>query len=231
MPHNNRSADHERGNAFLLIMLGIALFAALIFTVSQGTQEGTGNMTRRQAEIAAADILDYAQRLERGAQHLQARRISENNISFENDFVAGYSNANCSISRCKIFDADGGAVAWKAPPVGANDGSDWVFTGANYVKGLGAVADQTDAELLAILPNVTRTLCAMLNEKLGIDGIPQENADSATTKYQGSFATTPKLIEEGSGTALDGVRSACFEGDTSPAAGTYHFYHVLLQRP
>ncbi len=222
----------ESGNVFLIIMMGIALFAALMFTFARGAQEGTGNLSRKKAEIIATDIITYAQRAERGVNRLLSKSVSENDISFENGIEAGYTNAGCAADSCKVFAPSGGAISWANPPEDANDGSAWIFTGANYVKGLGAAADATDAELLLILPNVNQTVCTQINKKLGISGIPQENADSLTTKFTGTFAAAPELIEENNGgTALDEVRTACFEGENTPAAGTYHFYHVLLQRP
>ena len=48
----------ESGNAFLIVMLGIALFAALAFTVSRSMRsDNTSRLSQREAVLAAADIL------------------------------------------------------------------------------------------------------------------------------------------------------------------------------
>ncbi len=229
----------ERGNAIFFVLIGVALFGALMFSFSRSGRQGGENISDKQADIAASDILSYAQKMERAVSRIRRKSISENDISFDNQFVSGYVNGGCAAPvspRCLVFNPAGGAVNWKPPAERANNGDEWVFTGANRVKGLGAVGNATDAELLAILPNVKLPVCQKINEQLGLTAAntapPQENLDSSLTLFQGAFPIAPKLIEEkGGGTALDGVLSGCFQGDTTPAAGTYHFYHVLIQRP
>lgn len=231
----SKQRNSESGNAFFIVILTVGLFAALMFSFSRSAQQGSGNLSEKQAEIFASDIMDYAQKIERGTARVLSRGFSETALSFENDLVSGYANANCTSDQCKVFHTSGGAVTWQSPTTLMNGGSEWIITGGNYVKGLGAAGDITDSELLLILPDVRRVICQELNQRLGITTAgaapPQENGDSDTTLFTGSFSASPELIEESGGSALDGHTSGCFEGDNSPASGTYHFYHVLLQRP
>lgn len=218
--------DTESGNAFFIVLLGVFLFAALMFTFSRSARQGGENISDKRAEMVATDIISYAQKIERVVNRMRSRSVSENDISFENSFVAGYANGNCSVDKCKVF-AGPGSASWQSPPKNANDASDWVFTGGNYVDGLGSAADKTDAELLMILPNVLRSVCTEINAYLGISGIPLENGSHDGTFFTGTFPVAPDLIEENAGTALEGVTAGCFEG----AGSTYHFYQVLIQRP
>lgn len=226
-PRNNKD---ESGNAFFIVLLGVVLFAALMFTFSRSARQGGENIDDKRAEILATDIIAYAQKIERRVNNLRRRSVSENDISFENDFVLTYTNPNCSVDRCKIFKGSG-SINWQSPPEGANDGSDWVFTGSNYIDGLGSAGNAADAELLVMLPNVLRSVCAQINEYLDINGIPQNTGNTNDTVFTGSFTASPALIKEDVGTALEGQSSGCFEGAGTPPAGTYHFYHVLIQRP
>lgn len=221
---------NESGNAFFIVLLGVVLFAALMFTFSRSARQGGENIDDKRAEILATDIIAYAQKLERRVNNLRRRNVSENDISFENDFVLTYTNPNCGDDRCKIFKGSG-SISWQEPPEGSNDGSDWIFTGSNYVDGLGSAGNAADAELLVMLPNVLRSVCAQINEYLDINGIPQNTGTANDTAFTGSFTATPALIKENAGTALERQSSGCFEGAGTPPAGTYHFYHVLIQRP
>ena len=137
MPRSNS----ESGNVFMFIMLGIALFAALMFTFSRGAHEGGGRLSKKQAEMAAMDIIAYANKLERAVARVQQKGISENDISFDNAFVSGYDNASCTTNTCKVFSTGGGNITYQRPSDSVNDGSDWVITGANYVKGMGAIGE------------------------------------------------------------------------------------------
>lgn len=224
------SRTRESGNAFFIVLLGVVLFAALMFTFSRSARQGGENIDGKRAEILATDIVSYAQRIERRVNNLRRRSISENDISFENDFDLNYTNPNCGDDRCKIFKGSG-SISWQEPPTGGNDGSGWVFTGGNYVDGMGAAGNAADAELLMILPNVLRSVCAQINDYVGVGGIPKNTGNSDDTAFTGNFSATPELIKEDGGTALEGEASGCFEGAGTPPSGTYHFYHVLIRRP
>jgi hypothetical protein len=226
--HKNDGYRNDSGNAFFIILLGVVLFAALMFTFSRSVRQGGENISIKKAELMATDIIAHAQRVERTVNLLRRRSVSENDISFENTFDAGYVNAGCGTPNCKVFVGRPG-ILYQRPPEGANDGTEWVFTGANYVDGLGAAGDRTDSELLIILPNVLQSVCEKINEYLGIAGVPQEDGNSSLTKFTGTFSNTPETIaENGGGTSLERVKTGCYEniGD-----GTYRFYHVLIQRP
>lgn len=219
----------ESGNVFIFILLGVVLFAALSFTVARGMRGDTvSTMSEREAVLAASDILNYAQKLERAVNRIRSRGVSESDISFENTGVAGYTNANCTDNACRIFASSGGAASWKSPPSGANDGSDWVMTGQSCIEDLGTGAagcgsdgNGSNEELLAILPNVATNLCTAINDRLGISGIPADGGGGvSSTKFTGSFA-------DGTEVSLPGGPhdAACFS-----FGGNNYFYAVLLAR-
>ena len=217
----------ERGNAFFIILIGVVLFAALSFTIARGMRsEGTNNLTKRQADLAATDIIAYGQRLERGISQLRRKNISENDISFANTQVAGYAHATPQPDSSKLFHLSGGAVSWKSPPPKASDGSDWHFTGSTCIAGVGTgstgcSSDTTsNEELLAILPNLTENVCNALNSRLGISSTPTDAGSGySTTKFTGSYADGTEIIP---GTSYG---AACFKNGSA-----FHYYVVLLAR-
>ncbi len=225
MPQNNRQS--EQGNIFIIILMGIILFAALSFSISRGMRsDTTSNLSNQESALAASDILAYAQKIERAVNRLRRRGISENDISFDQTFVAGYTHGQPDTN--KIFTTTGGAVSWQSPPAGANDGSDWIFTGATCIAdvGTGATGCDSDAdisneELIATLGNVDTAVCTEINDRLNISGIVADTGGGAsTTKYQGAFADGTEIIMAGGP-----FTAGCFS-----RSGNNHFYYALIER-
>lgn len=224
-----KSKNAQAGNVFVIIMLGVVLFGALMFIVSRGVNESPQSISDKRARIIAADVLSYAQKLERAVSRLLSHGVSENNISFENPRVAGYNYAGCSSADCKVFDPQGGAVSWQSPPEDANDGSEWLFTGGTCVAdiGQGGAGCESDGvsneELIAILPNVKLEVCTEINTRLGISGIPvNAGGGYSVTKFVGAFADDEMPDN------MDGQSAGCFDGGAGQSG--YHFYMVLNAR-
>lgn len=220
--------NSQSGNVFFIVMVAVALFAALMFTFSRGARQGGDNLSSKQAEVMAADVLDYVQRVERGVSRVYGRGFSENAISFQNEYISGYENANCTQTRCRVFHKEGGAVAFRPlEPRWTNSATYWNFTGNNPVIGIGTdCADSSCSELLMVLEDVPPTLCAALNKRLGIAApIPTDDGIDLT-EYDGAFAynSTDDIGDEDA--VLEEKRSACFE----ETGGNNFFYHVLLER-
>lgn len=225
--HTPSTATHpESGNVFIFILLGVALFTSLIFAVSKSMRsQNATQMSEREARLAAADILDTAQKIERGVARVYGRGISESEISFANPIVSGYTHSQPD--KNKVFASTGGGISWISPAANVNDGSEWIITGATCIADLGTGAtgcdsdsDTSNEELLLILPNVKQVVCSELDRLLKISSIPADTGSSySTTKYTGSFADGTE-INVGSA-----YKTACYS-----KSGAYHFYHTLLAR-
>ena len=104
-----RVADDCSGNAFYIILLGVVLFAALMFVFTRGAKQGVTGMTTRQAQLAADDIMTFAQQVQRGVDRVYANDCPESQLNFDQSYDAGYTNAAAPADKhCNIFDPAGG---------------------------------------------------------------------------------------------------------------------------
>lgn len=215
----------QSGNVFLIILIGVVLFAALAMTISRSMRsESTAALSGREAALAAADILSYAQKLERSVSRLRRKGVSENEISFNNNFVSGYAHGQPDSH--KIFSPAGGLVTWQSPAPGVNDASPWHFTGSTCIPDIGTGSagcgsdGTSNEELIAVLPNVNQTQCEKINDQLDISGIPPDSGGGySSAKFTGGFSDDTEIV------LGDSYNAACFS-----RAGANHFYAVLLAR-
>ncbi len=240
MPPNNLYHD-QSGNIFLIILLGVALFAALSFSVSRGLQStNTSTLSDREIKLAVSDLLSYAQRVSQGVDRVRRNGCSENDISFYMPGIpelTGYEHATEVEDRCKVFHPDGGGATYRAPMEGVNNGGPWYFL-SNRVGNFGnSVNTGTAAEdLTLILRGVDIKVCDQINaETNGFDiwesggnhnafGPSPPNLIRFTGSYDAGFAG----INRGSNNPPE---TGCFCDGSSPCNNNIrHFYSVLLTR-
>lgn len=228
----------QRGNALWYILIAIILIGALTILVTRSGSNTSQTADIEQLRIKASQIMRYAKGLEAAIDRMKMRGISENSISFENTTTAtNYTNAACTVSDCKLFDTGGGGEQYREPPEGVNDGSEWIFTGANNVgttaNPVGRTAAQTGNDLLMLLPNANSDLCIQINRDLAVGTagtLPTDASGLVTTAFTGAYANATNLID-GNPTPfeLDAKRGGCFI-NTAPNPDVTYFYWVLLAR-
>jgi len=228
MPASGHKKSSENGNAFIFILIAIALFGALAFTFTRGAKQGTGNISKQQAKVAAQEIINYARLLEGAVDRVRRNGCSESQLNFENAVVAGYSNTSAPTDgSCDIFETTGGRAIWATPPTNSSDDTSYLITGGNTVPNVG---NNASPDLVLLLNSVDRNVCIELNNYLGVDNPgdapPQDSDGIDTTLFTGSFAATEEITTSA---VLDDVSVACIT-DTSPDPDTDHFYSVLLAR-
>lgn len=232
---NSRASHNQSGNVFLIILVGIVLFAALMFTFSRGVTQGTSGMAGREAELAASDIVAYGQQMQRATERLIARGISEEDISFDNIEDTNYVNPACTDNRCLIFHPEGGSVRWETPPDGINYTSATYFIGPNRVgsaDGTTANIGTAARDLVLMLP-VNKEVCDAINAQTSkIDTWANASTSNRTTRFIGNY-------DAAAGTVIARANennqppSGCFcEGSLpcSPATEQLYYYHVLYAR-
>jgi len=234
MPPNKHihARKSERGNVFLFILLGVALFGALSFTIARGFHsDTTSTMSTRQAELAASDILNYAQRMERAVNRLRRKGCSENEISLQRDANGNgiiqdtsgdHFNSNAPTDKsCHIFHTDGTNFTYNKI-----NGYDYNISGANGIIGIGCDGSQQCTELTFIIKNVDESLCEELNQKLNVTGIPTDtNGASGFSVFRGTFLNLASIGNTDAN--LAGQTSACYMDSDD---NMFIFYHVMLVR-
>lgn len=248
---NNRRAEH--GNVFIFILLGVVLFAALSYTVARSMRSDTAsNISKQQATLAASEIINHAQRIERAINRMRRNGISESDISFANSFVSGYEHTPIQPDTNRIFEPQGGNITYLEPEAKwlANFGTapdlygEWYFPDATRIHRLGPNGqDNSEAhndgisneDLIAVLPYIKQDICIAINKRLSVSAdntIPQDSNslwEATEPKFTGTF-TDSGLSIEGGGSGLANAPAACIEGNANPAADTYHFYYALILR-
>ncbi len=243
MQQNSKS---ENGNVFIIILVAVALFGALIFTFSRSGSQGISSISKQEAKIAAQEIINYARLVEGAVDRVRRNGCSENEISFENLIVSGYSNSNSpSDNSCHVFDDNGGKISYKAPKTEWLDGShvselvygQIFFTVRTEIPGVGIDDHPTDSdgELIMNIPYINKNICLTINALLKHQDSNNDGLDllaggqiNLTLPFNGVTSGTTSNLR---GTEVDGTLNGCFRsiGAGSPL-GSFHFYHVLLAR-
>ncbi len=236
------SKNSENGNALWFILIAVILLGLLTMVLSRGGSSVDQTGDYEQQRIKSGQIMRYAKSIETAIQEMKLRDISENDISFANPTTAtDYTNNNCDSAAdrpypgCLIFDVEGAGLSYRNFP-DTNDGSDWIFTGANNVgtaaSPIGTTASVTGNDIIMLLPNMNQGVCIQINRDLevGTPGtLPVDTAGIDTTAFTGTFASGGPSILDGDGAPfeLDNQNAGCF---TDANTSTTYFYYVVLAR-
>lgn len=232
MPQN-KDLSNQSGNIFMIILIGVMLFAALLYTFSRSLQTGNSSISAQQAEIAAQEILNYARMLDNAVSRVRQYGCSENEISFENDEVESkYINLSApSDNSCHIFKQNGGGIEWQETPYG-----DIFIDDGNCITdvGRGTSCTSADAELLLYVADIDAPICLEINNRVNnIDkNTPPSSVDFDINLiddgFEGAFnAGTPIIL---TGETIDTYATGCGQDSSGTTSGQYIFYHTLIAR-
>lgn len=225
--------NSQAGNVFMIILLAIAMFGALAFTISRSMRSSSvTTMSERTVDLAASDMISFAQGLQRAVDRVRSNGCSENEISFENPVVAGYANAGTPSDKCKIFSPDGGAATWRKAPEGAATDLNWRFLSNKIGKADGTkIFGTTGEDLVVALSGVNIQVCDKINEKVsGYTSWESTGAHNATTKFIGAFTAGGDGINRANLWPIPESGCFCDTGGTCSDTTTNVFYHTLLTR-
>lgn len=176
------------------------------------------------------------------------RGYSNTQISFENDFVLGYSNPNCTIDECKIFTLNGGGINYQMPKPDwlDSDYSSELRYGELYFHATASAdgAGTNSDDLIMFIPYVGKDICIAINKALGIkplsDEVPSETNGpfAINIKFSGTYGFAYDLKVSGNATTgepniLSGKMAGCTKASgtaSTPPLGSYHYFQVLIAR-
>jgi hypothetical protein len=199
----------EKGNALIFILIAIALLGLLTVTLSRSGDSTNDSGDYEQNQIAASEILSYAKSIENAVQMLLARGCSENDISFENNVVAGYTNPNAPTDNsCHVFDVAGAGMTYQSTPI---------FTGAYQITDVGT----TRAELLLLLEDQNSLICAQV---IALSGTPSIDENYNTpAQFVGIYDNTNAIGDPGE---TEGVEAGCFTNTNDNSSIMYLVLHA-----
>lgn len=257
-PRDNNPRSSEAGGALWFILMAIALLVALTLTITRSTDNVQQNGTRERDRILASAILRQAKGMAAIVEQARGNNVPENNISFENTGVTGYTTVFSSASTSStvpygLFYSSGGGITYTAPDSEWLDSSqsaqlspkygEWYFYGTTCIPGVGTGADASacaaspsTSELIVSIPWITASLCVEINRQAGVTNLtnpirpPVATSDvyGTPTKFVGAFSTGGVLSSAGG--EFNGKQAGCFEGGASSPDSGYHFYQVLIPR-
>lgn len=238
-PANTRA---DSGNALFLILIGVALFAALSYAVTQ-TGRGGSSTSKEQVILLSGRISDYAASLESAVNRMPLiNKVNaydlyfNQNVSKRNDGTlvetALGSPADPSLY---VFHAQGGGVAAQVfedaskPCSGASSCATAAWkaghTGIRWYNIPGVGTSTADLTLVVIL--VSDAVCAQLSKASDTGGtmpsiaIPDSAIPSPGTPPSASLL--PLTSSGGGAPAFAGMRDFCAKDNL----GNTYYMHVL----
>lgn len=171
----------EAGNAFIIILIMIALLTALTLSITR-MGNNSSEVPQEQAGVIASQVLRQANTIANAVNGLLSKGCSLTQLSFDNTIVTGFTNVQSpSDKSCWIFDSAGAGLTFPVPPKSANDATNWTFVRGNNVVGVGPERDtgvsnsgtdcspMTDCQdLIAILPFVDANVCKAIDVQANI---------------------------------------------------------------
>lgn len=250
--------NKERGSIFFYILIGIALFAALSFAVTQSVRmsAGTDGTTISSSEKATLNISDIGQYMEtlkmRVFQLTNSDGIPEGQLDFRNDVYkladdsnnGGNTNASCTTSSCRIFSPYNPTgvipvVYLNGVNATAQGNASLPQNGHGQVKqiiisGVGS----PEPELVFLIHGVTPELCNSYNAKQGLTSsysdattltsMGEADTTSVPVAFTGSYSTTNEFGEEA--TEFAGKKSFCAPAFTDAQNNKLAIWQVLKIR-
>lgn len=225
--------NSQRGNVLFIIFIGIALFAALSFAVSQGMRSGGGSVGKEKTSLGVNELLQYSNAVSQSIKAVKALNgCSDTQINFANTIISGYSNASAPTDKtCDIFEQQGGGLTYQIPDDKILDPAyqsatayrKWLFTGRFCINsvgtGVGSTCAAENAELLMILPYINNEACNKLVELMNNPNAPSANT-GFTNYFTGTYGTVPMTSS-----MITGKRLGCYSYN-----GLNAFFFVLLAR-
>ncbi len=226
-PHSLIKSAAQGGSVMVWILVGIGLLAALTFAFIRSNRGSTAMVSTEVTKANAHEILDYANSVKTAVRRMKLRGVGEDEICFFSDAWgdAGYNYGTCSTPANRVFDAAGGGVLYKKPPITGSTSAAWRFMAIQ----MGNVGDDAEKDLVMEASGVTRNLCLKLNEILGVTntaGEPptDESSDPTPSKFDGTFPAEVAL-HPGDVPETTGKQAYC-----RTFGGAYFFDYVLVSR-
>lgn len=245
----------QNGNAIVIILVAVALFAGLAYTFMSGAKSGTGNLTSGRASIYAQEIIDYGKQIESRINKLRQQGCSEQQFDMENSvwayydntpfYAAGHNTNAPGDDSCDVFgaqfkarnidvsmtDLQGSALSATSTKLGSM---------AIFVANMPGIGVAGNKDLVLILPWINNETCMKINDMLGITngatlppthgGLLYTASSGANNSiYNGSMTAGAGTISDTSGGNITGKTAFCSRYVLGGIT-TNRYFQILLAR-
>ena len=232
----DRSFPAQQGNALLIVLIGVALFAALAFAISSSRTSVVGATTKEKARVIATEMIQYGDAV--GSTVNKLLLVGGAKFTGSSDTSPSFYTTGVSTdyqtggpANFEVFSMSGGGLAHQDPPQGACLSScAYDFTAGVYLKGIG---DDGKDDLAMVVRDVDPQVCTMINEvqKNGWsstpsgDQFPLEVFSGINFCDVGGCGETHYFTGDA---AFDRKKSFCYQ--EAGGAQRYVFVHVVRSR-
>lgn len=200
-----------RGNMLFIILICVALFAALMFAMTQGWRTSGTVANREQTRLVAQEAVSYGNSLRTVIERMtRLRGVKDTGIWF----AATGANATYGVvganPTAEVFHASGGNATYQAPPAGmCLSTCAYEFTGQYNVTGIGS-----GSKLLAmVVVDIDPSVCQAINDLLGLkwSAIPTGGTLTTLARFDGSTYGAPTSITmTGGSNEFVGKQAFCY---------------------
>ena len=241
---------NNQGNVFFLILIAVALFAMVSYSLSSGGPVKS-DLSDEEAELAISDMFQYHTRIKQVVRDLRMlKECADTEISFhydsdgdgilETDGQDDYYNPNAPADfSCHVFDVRGGGLSYKAPDIKLLDpayatapfAQETVFATSR----LGGSADPTmgtaESDLVIFVGYATERICNLYTERLGHhDYIAEDNDLTLAAPYFVGAYPSYGDMDQGPTRTQDKLFGGCVQGRAPFSEPSYVLYHLLIER-
>ena len=224
----------ERGNALIYVLIAIALFAALSFTLGRQTDTSeTGDLESQRAELYATQLISYAAQTKSAIDQMLFTAASDiNDLDFMDPSDANFDTGTLIH---KVYHPQGGGlnpgvIADQAIAQVTNDPEPgWYMGRFNNIEWTGT-ASATTNEVVLIAYQISEQICGVINEKInGSSTIPTMTSSIRNTLIDDALhgGTNVELTTDGGDICPDceNMGSLCVQ-----EGGIFGFYTIIADQ-
>lgn len=231
-PYNaqRNNAQHCAGNILFYILIAVALLGLLTAAMGRGGSMFQ-NLEREDALIKANQIQRYGAELEQAVRSILSNATSETDIRFAHPSAQAAYGSIATTPTYQIFSSQGGSAEYRSLPTGVSTTNTyWEFMAHTNIERVGS----DKAELVAIAPDISLTICERINKTLGLTTMPVDSGAGAPacifntgSRFTGTFQdSSPNSIAAAQFTKTPALQ-ACVQ---CASDSKYYYYTVLMAR-
>ncbi len=227
----------ERGNALIYVLIAIALFAALSFTLArQSDTNEAGTLSDERAELYATQLISYAAQAKSTIDQMLFSGSDIDDLDFM-DPSSGTFNDGTQLDRAnRVYHPEGGGLIKGRIPDEAISQSTSDPTPGWYMGRFNNVewTTSTNEDVILVAYQISQQVCEKINEKVnGTTTIPTMGDSIKETMIDDALytGTNVDLTTDPTGSpicaACHEVASLCVENQSQDA---YGFYTIIADQ-